>query len=75
VDGSGNVFATNGNTIVKITPAGAVSTIAGSSTQGFADGPGSQAQFYSPNALALDADGNLYVSDEGNQRIRKISFH
>jgi sugar lactone lactonase YvrE len=74
-DASGNIYATEGSYIVKITPAGTVSTIAGSNTPGYSDGPASFAQFNNPNALTLDAQGNLYISDVGNQRIRKITFH
>ncbi|MFY0594021.1 cadherin domain-containing protein [Roseivirga sp.] len=48
-----------------------VSTLAGG-TQGFLDGQGESAQFNSPNGVAVDADGNVYVADSGNKRIRKI---
>jgi hypothetical protein len=41
---------------------------------GFADGPITQALFNEPSGLALDSQGNLYVSDTGNQRIRYINF-
>jgi IPT/TIG domain/NHL repeat len=75
VDAMGNVYATEGNSIVKITPAGVVNIVAGSNTSGYTDGPAALAQFNNPNALALDAQGNLYVLDAGNNRIRKITFH
>lgn len=48
-------------------------TIAGSGTQGFADGQGAAAQFYDPIAVAVDKAGNLYVADRNNHRVRKIS--
>ena len=59
--------------IRKITPAGEVSTLAGSGVYGFADGDGINAKFYFPKGIALDASGNLYVADDINHRIRKIT--
>jgi sugar lactone lactonase YvrE len=76
VDPAGNVYAvdTGNNTIRKITPAGVVSTLAGSPTNaGYADGTNGAARFWRPTGIALDAATNLYVADNGNQVIRKIT--
>lgn len=50
-----------------------VSTLAGSGEIGFADGPGAQARFFNPMALAIAADGSLYVADHSTSRIRRIA--
>jgi len=75
VDKSGNTFVTDkyNHVIRKITPAGVVSTFAGSGSIGSADGQGAAASFYYPAALVIDPNGNLFVSDQYNQKIRKIT--
>jgi hypothetical protein len=76
VDGSGNVYVAdyNNDTIRKITSGGAVTTIAGVvKTGGFVDGQGTGAQFYGPYDVVVDGSGNLIVSDEINNTIRKIT--
>jgi sugar lactone lactonase YvrE len=76
VDADGNVYvADSGNqTIRKITPAGDVTTFAGTAAfYGSSDGQGSAARFYSPRSIAVDAGGNLYVADAMTAIIRKIT--
>ncbi len=75
VDGNGNVYVaeTVGNVVRKISPAGVVTTLAGSGASGYADGTGSAASFHTPAGLAVDAAGNLYLADSGNHMIRRIS--
>ena len=74
VDSSGNVYVgdTFNHRIRKITPAGVVSTLAGS-TEDFADGAGNTAQFDYPYGVVVNSEGNVYVADAFNHRIRKIT--
>lgn len=74
VDRSGNVYAVDNSAIRKITPAGAVTTLAGvSGATGDADGAGAAARFREPWGIAADADGSLYVADTNNYLVRGIS--
>ena len=73
VDKDGNVFAAVDNTIIKITPDGLVTTLAGSSNSGYADGSSENAKFYFPFGLTVDSVGNIYVADLLNFKIRKIT--
>lgn len=64
----------NNDTIRAISPTGIVTTLAGSAGQaGFANGSGAGARFDRPTGVATDAAGNVYVSDYGNNCIRKIT--
>ena len=74
VDKHGNVYVADrfNHKIRKISPAGEVSTLAGS-TEGYADGTGAQAQFNDPNDLTVDSQGNVYVVEKDNHKIRKIT--
>ena len=76
VDAAGDVYVADcGNgEIREIAPSGVVNTLAGSPGQtGSSDGTGSAASFYYPTGVAVDAAGNVYVADEGNDEIRLVS--
>ncbi len=76
-DTMGNIYASDGSAVVwKITATGTATIVAGSpSLYGYnGDGiPATSASLSSPNGLALDTAGNLYISDSGNNRIRKVN--
>jgi sugar lactone lactonase YvrE len=76
VDGSGNVYVADvgNNNVRKITAGGSVSTLAGNAgLTGSADGTGSSALFNQPQGIAVDAAGNVYVSDTNNSTLRKVT--
>ncbi|MCL2011932.1 MAG: IPT/TIG domain-containing protein [Cystobacterineae bacterium] len=75
IDSAGNLYVTDtvNHRIRRITPGGAVTTIAGSGTAGHLDGTGTAARFYYPSGITRDSAGNLYVADEYNHRIRRVS--
>lgn len=77
VDAAGNVFIadTDNHRIRKVTPAGVISTVAGTGTPGFSGdgGSGLAAQLNYPLGVAVDAAGDIWIADTSNQRIRKLT--
>ncbi len=75
-DPQGNLYVTDvaNHTIRKVTPAGVVTTFAGTAgVSGSDNGTGTAAKFFNPYDLAIDASGNLYVVEYNGRRIRKIT--
>lgn len=75
-DTQGNLFfAESGNHLIRrLDPQGTLTTVVGTGIQGFSGdaGPATQAQLDSPQAVALDPAGDLFVADTHNQRIRRV---
>jgi sugar lactone lactonase YvrE len=76
VNATGAIYVadTANSAIRAVTAAGVVNTLAGSPSAGSIDGPALSARFYSPQSVAEDASGNLYVADAQNSTIRKITL-
>ena len=71
--GGGMVIGDAGNNRIRRLHNGVVSTVAGSGTKGYLDGPGASAQFNGPYALGLRSDGTIIVADTNNFRFRAVS--
>src|SRR5581483_10829552 len=61
------------NLLSKITPAGVITTLAGSGTAGSQDGTGTAASFNAPSGVAVDSNGTLYVAEQKGCNIRKVT--
>ena len=78
VDGSGNLyFADLGNNVIRKVAAatGIITTVAGNGSPGYSGdgGPSTSAQLSYPSGVAVDGSGNLYIADQGNSRVRKVT--
>ena len=76
VDAAGNLYIADeyNHRIRRVDSSGIITTIAGTGERGFAGdgGPAVEARLAGPRGVAVDADGNVYIADEGNHRIRKV---
>ena len=74
-DDSNNIYVCDfqNQRIRKISHDGIVTTIAGTGIAGYQDGPGTTAKFNYPRGICRDQQGNLYIGDSWNHRIRKIT--
>jgi len=77
IDRGGNIYVadTSNHRVRRINPGGLITTVAGTGTAGFSGdgGPGNQARLSSPDDVAISPDGDIYIADASNYRIRKIS--
>jgi uncharacterized protein (TIGR03437 family) len=76
VDTAGNLYiADYGNHDIRRVSNGVITTVAGNVGRGFSgdNGPATSAQLSFPSSVAVDSDGNLFIADSGNNRIRKVS--
>jgi len=73
-DASGNVYFSSGHSVFKIS-SGTLTLVAGNSRPGFSGdgGPATAAQLNTPQGLAVDAHGNVYIADQVNNRVRVVS--
>jgi uncharacterized protein (TIGR03437 family) len=77
MDNSGNLYVCDdavGTRVYKVTPDGAITTIAGNGTNGFSGdgGPAISAQLFEAHGVAVDAAGNVYIADTSNLRVRRV---
>ena len=77
LDQAGNLYVadSNNNRVRKVTGAGTISTFAGTGTAGYSGdgGPATQAELDSPEGVAVDSAGNVYIADQNNQSVRRVA--
>lgn len=76
LDNSGNIYfaASALNRVYKVAPTGAMSLVAGDGEYGFAGdgGPATSAEIWQPMGLAVDKNGNIFIADDANWRVRRV---
>jgi uncharacterized protein (TIGR03437 family) len=74
-DGAGNLYVTDSTNRVRKVSNGIITTFAGTGTAGFSGDnvAATSVQLNTPNGLAVDSNGNVYISDNGNDRVRKVA--
>lgn len=73
MDATGNLYVGDGVYIRKITPAGAVTTLAGGNRNNFSDGTGATAGFSLVSGLSVALSGNIFAGDRGNKELRQVT--
>jgi sugar lactone lactonase YvrE len=75
VDTAGNVYFSDSASLRKVDTSGIITTVAGTGTSGFSGdrGPAVSAQVNNIRGICADAAGNIYISDAGNHRVRRVS--
>jgi hypothetical protein len=77
LDSAGDLFIgdKDANVVREVAPNGIITTVAGAGIDGYSGdgGPATMARLSAPSGLAIDDAGDLFISDQGNQRIRKVS--
>lgn len=77
IDGADNLFISDmaNHRVRKVTPAGIITTVAGTGALGFSGdgGMATNARLYNPSGVGFDLAGNMYIADYTNQRIRKVN--
>lgn len=75
VDAAGNYYFSSSNAVFKVDGSGTLTLLAGNGRPGFSGdgGPAPQAQLNAPQGIAVDAAGDLFIADSGNNRIRKVT--